>query len=152
MMIKKAYRVMASVSPTPRPNVIYIHRRLSSGCVPLYDNLSCMKLINLSFNTSADVFMTIFKRTSTEEQNKEGLVEIKEKGGQISGQISGQIITEKQERVLELIEQNPHITRYELSDKLQINPSAIQKHINNLKKSGKIKRVGSDKGGYWEIV
>ena len=38
--------------------------------------------------------------------------------------------------VLELIKENPKITRGELSYKLGINPSAIQRHIQNLKKRG----------------
>jgi ATP-dependent DNA helicase RecG len=40
----------------------------------------------------------------------------------------------KWSEVLELIKENPKITRSELSDKLGINPSAIQRHIQRLKK------------------
>jgi len=53
---------------------------------------------------------------------------------------------------LELIKENPKITRSELSDKLGINPSAIQRHIQKLKAEGVIERIGSDKGGYWKIM
>jgi len=52
---------------------------------------------------------------------------------------------------LELIKENPKITRSELSDKLGINPSAIQRHIQKLKTEGIIERIGGDKGGYWKI-
>ena len=72
--------------------------------------------------------------------------------GQISGQISGQMLTGGQERVLKLIKENPRITRKELSDKLSINPSAVQKYIEKLKKLGRIKRIGPDKGGSWEVL
>ena len=30
--------------------------------------------------------------------------------------------------------------------------NAIQKHIANLKKAGRLRRVGPDKGGHWEAV
>ncbi|MCL1936850.1 MAG: Fic family protein [Candidatus Azobacteroides sp.] len=53
--------------------------------------------------------------------------------------------------VLHLIKENPSISRKELSDKLDINPSAIQKHIQKLKSEGLIERIGGDKGGYWKI-
>ena len=53
--------------------------------------------------------------------------------------------------VLELIKENPKITRGELSDKLGINPSAIQRHIQRFKTEGIIERIGGDKGGYWKI-
>ena len=42
----------------------------------------------------------------------------------------------KWSEVLELIKANPKIIRSELSDKLKINPSAIQRHIQKLKNNG----------------
>ena len=54
--------------------------------------------------------------------------------------------------VLELIRENPSISRKELSEKLSINPSAVQKHIQRLKAEGLIKRIGADRGGWWEVV
>ena len=54
--------------------------------------------------------------------------------------------------VLNLIKENPSISRKELSDKLEINPSATQKHIQKLKSEGLIERMGGDKGGYWKIL
>jgi len=47
--------------------------------------------------------------------------------------------------------EKPHITRKELSEALQINPSAIQKHIEKLKREGVISREGSDKKGLWRV-
>jgi len=58
----------------------------------------------------------------------------------------------KWSEVLELIKENPKITRRELSDKLGINPSAIQRHIQRLKTEGIIERIGGDKGGYLKMV
>ena len=37
-------------------------------------------------------------------------------------------------------------------ENLGINPSAVQKHIEKLKKENAIKRSGGDKGGWWEIL
>jgi fido (protein-threonine AMPylation protein)/biotin operon repressor len=54
-------------------------------------------------------------------------------------------------KVFELIRNNPKITRKKLSETLQINPSAVQKHIEKLKNERVIIRVGSDKGGHWKI-
>ena len=33
-----------------------------------------------------------------------------------------------------------------------INPSAVQKHIDKLKREKVISRVDGAKGGYWEII
>lgn len=73
-------------------------------------------------------------------------------GGQISGQKKWSEITGKKETILELIKNNPYISRSELSNNVKINQSAVQKHLEVLKKLGIIRRVGSDKGGHWEVV
>lgn len=58
----------------------------------------------------------------------------------------------KWSEVLALIKENPEITRSELSEKLRINPSAIQRHIQKLKRENIIERVGGDKGGHWKVL
>ena len=64
----------------------------------------------------------------------------------------GQKITLKQLTVLNIIRENPFITRDKLADKLKINVSAMRKHIDALRRKGFLERVGPDKGGHWEIV
>lgn len=75
-------------------------------------------------------------------------------GGQIGGQKrwSEEDLTERQIKVLRLIQANPAISRRELAEKLGINPSAIQKHLEALKEKGVLKRVGGAKEGSWIIV
>ena len=51
---------------------------------------------------------------------------------------------------LAAIKSNPAISRKRLSEILRINPSAIQKHIDSLRKKGRISR-DSETTGYWEI-
>ena len=55
--------------------------------------------------------------------------------------------------VLTLIQENPYITRKELSSILGISITAIQKHINKLKFNNQIKREGPvTRGGHWIII
>jgi ATP-dependent DNA helicase RecG len=54
--------------------------------------------------------------------------------------------------IIALIKETPYISRKELSDKLGINGSAIQKYIVKLKVAGIIERIGADRGGYWRII
>ena len=61
-------------------------------------------------------------------------------------------VSERQRDILTLMQANPGISRKEISDKLGINQSVIQKHIKNLRKERKLKRVGPDKGGRWEVL
>lgn len=36
-------------------------------------------------------------------------------------------------------------------DGLSVSRQAVQKHIVNLKAAGRLRRVGPDKGGHWEV-
>jgi ATP-dependent DNA helicase RecG len=51
-----------------------------------------------------------------------------------------------------LIDENSTISRKEISEKLNINQSTIQKHMDVLKKKCVIKRVGPAKGGHWKTL
>jgi len=56
------------------------------------------------------------------------------------------------ERVLELLAANPRITFEGMVSTLQITRSTIQKHVANLKAAGRLRRIGPDKGGHWEVI
>ena len=73
-------------------------------------------------------------------------------GSQVSSQDGGQVydITTRQQEVLDYIIANPTISRKQLSEKLNINESAVQKHIEALKKKEKIER-DSATTGYWKV-
>ena len=55
-------------------------------------------------------------------------------------------------RILNLLKTNSRITSREIAGELNMARSGIAKHLNNLKSSGVIRRVGPKKGGHWEIV
>ena len=61
-------------------------------------------------------------------------------------------LSKREQQIIILILSDPKMSRAELSDKIGINPSAIQKHIAKLKRKGIIKRIGPAKGGYWKII
>ena len=50
------------------------------------------------------------------------------------------------------IKANPNISRNELVNLIGISLKNVQKHINRLKDLGLIRRVGSTRLGYWEII
>ena len=56
------------------------------------------------------------------------------------------------DRLLELIRDNPKITFAEMVSAAGISRSAIQKHIKRLKDAQRLRRVGPDKGGHWEVI
>ncbi len=54
--------------------------------------------------------------------------------------------------LISLIKRNRNITSNEISKELNQSLSTVKRKIKVLKEQGKIKRIGSDKNGFWEIV
>jgi len=74
-----------------------------------------------------------------------------EVGGQMGGQIGGQIaLNERQLDILQIIKNNPSVTRKMLAEMLGINESAVQKHLETLKQNGVIRHIGKTRG-HWEV-
>jgi ATP-dependent DNA helicase RecG len=87
-------------------------------------------------------FTVTFKRPPmpTGEKKSVGLVEKLVEG-----------LVESQKKILELIKENPYISKSELSKKVGISTTAVDKNIAKLKEKGLLNRIGPDKGGHWEI-
>jgi len=64
----------------------------------------------------------------------------------------GMKVTERQQEVLKIIEINNYVSIKEISDRMRINISAAQKHVDTLKTKNLIVRIGPDKGGYWKVI
>jgi ATP-dependent DNA helicase RecG len=60
-------------------------------------------------------------------------------------------LTKKEFETVTLIFENPGYTSDDIANKVGITRRAVTKRLKILKEKGVIKRVGSDKGGYWEI-
>ena len=56
------------------------------------------------------------------------------------------------EKILKSIQNNPYITHRDLADLLGLSEDGVFYNIKKLKQQGLLRRVGPDKGGYWEIV
>ena len=61
-------------------------------------------------------------------------------------------VTENQRKILNNIKENSNITTQELSKKVGISDRKIKDNIKKLKENNLLKRIGSPRGGYWEVV
>ena len=59
---------------------------------------------------------------------------------------------ERRRLIIDRIRATPRATIFELMAELGISHTAVKNNISWLKKHGYIRRVGPDKGGYWEVV
>ena len=61
-------------------------------------------------------------------------------------------MTENQREIYALIKANPKISAREIASKIKIATRNVQRNIEALKTLGLIKRIGTAKGGSWEIL
>ena len=53
--------------------------------------------------------------------------------------------------ILELIKGKPQISRSEISHKMGLHESRVKRRLKMMVDKGMIQRIGSDKGGHWQI-
>jgi ATP-dependent DNA helicase RecG len=55
-------------------------------------------------------------------------------------------------KILALLSQNPALSAKQLGERLHISSRAVQKQLASLKGQGRLRRIGPDKGGHWEVL
>ncbi len=53
------------------------------------------------------------------------------------------------EKILDLVRKNPAVSAREIAGALALTSRAVEKRLGKLKKEGRLKRIGPDKGGHW---
>ena len=60
--------------------------------------------------------------------------------------------SDQMHQIIDLIKRNPKISRAELSEKTGLHDSSVKRRLKILVDEGFIKRIGPDKGGYWQLL
>ena len=55
------------------------------------------------------------------------------------------------EKILGLLGNNPQMTLAEVANLIGKSPSAVERAAAKLAKCGRLKRIGPQKGGHWEV-
>ena len=56
------------------------------------------------------------------------------------------------QKILAVLREDPQASRRQIAESLKdITEDGVKYHLDKLKKAGTIRRIGADKGGYWEI-
>ncbi len=107
--------------------------RIGTGITRMKNAVKELGKGDLTFNFTS-FFTVIFSRSTTQKN----LVKTSQKTSQ---------------KILELLKKDPEISRKKLAVQIgNITESGIKYNLAKLKKEGLIRRVGHDKGGYWEVV
>ena len=120
------------------------------------------------FSEVGTKFITTFIRKSyyegkkgVEDTTQKKVVEkVVEKGGERSEKRLVYGLVEKgveklsanENIIYTLIRNNPYISKIEMMSHGKLTKKTVEYNLEKLKKKGILKRVGPDKGGYWEVV
>ncbi len=141
LKINDLYKKHASKLRNPLiAKIFYLTGYIDTWGQGILNIIKLLKENNLSlptFDQKQGAFSIKFKREIALEEVGE---KVREKVG------------ENEKKILELIKQNNFITYQELMKKIGISEKSIYKNIEKLKQKRLLKRIGSDKGGHWEII
>lgn len=72
--------------------------------------------------------------------------------GEYDGDMSETKLTERQQKILNLIKESPTITGKQMSEILSVSQRTIERDLSTLQKKGIIKHEGKDNDGMWFLV
>jgi ATP-dependent DNA helicase RecG len=96
-------------------------------------------------------FRVIFHR-SPEFALKEGAPGSEKVSEKTSEKMSEKTSEKTPGRILAALAKNPQATIADLAEVLGVSDRTIERNLKRLQEEGRLRRVGPDKGGYWEVV
>ena len=58
---------------------------------------------------------------------------------------------DKNRMIIEAMQQDPKVSAVKIAILLGISSRSVEKRIKVMRENGMIRRIGPDKGGYWEV-
>jgi ATP-dependent DNA helicase RecG len=62
------------------------------------------------------------------------------------------VVDKRLEFIIEIILKNNQLSAVQIAKKLDVSSRTVQRDLDKLKQEGKLKRIGSEKSGYWKII
>ena len=131
---------------------------------------------NVTFKETAHLFISVFSRPSFSKKNGAGdgsgtgfgdgsgdgsgfgagAGNGDGTGGEFVSPTQSTSLSEKMsektpEKIISLVRLTPGITIAQLAKSLNLSSRTIERHLSTLSKAGRIRRIGPDKGGKWEV-
>lgn len=99
-----------------------------------------------------DELKPVFKSTPTQFQTIIYATVDTQNVGDHDGDMSETKLTERQQKILDLIKESPTITGKQMSETLSVSQRTIERDLSALQKLGILKREGKDNDGVWIII
>ena len=126
---------------------LYKYVRIYSGALPIFDEGDIFRLtVPLNAEHSPEATDTPNStRKTTEKGGKKTVEKTVEK-------TVVETVEKTVEKILKFLEANPSATQEEIVSVTGLSRRGVEWNLKELKKSGRIRRVGPDKGGHWEVI
>ncbi len=98
-----------------------------------------------------DELKPVFKSTPTQFQTIIFAASDTPNVGDHVGDVSEMKLTERQQKILNLIKESPTITGKQMSETLSVSQRTIERDLSALQKKGILKREGKDNSGVWIV-
>ena len=98
-----------------------------------------------------DELKPVFKSTPTQFQTIIFASSDNQNVGDFVGDMSETKLTERQQKMLNLIKESPTISAKQMSETLSVTTRTIERDLSMMKKNGVLKREGKDNDGVWII-
>ena len=69
----------------------------------------------------------------------------------VTDNVVDNVVDNRLKKIIDLLKSNNKLSAQELSEYFGVSSRTIQRDLDKLKENGKLVRIGSEKGGYWEI-
>ena len=56
------------------------------------------------------------------------------------------------DQICALLQSNPYLSTRDLAEQIGISAKGVEKQLGVLKASGRLRRIGPDKGGKWQVL
>ena len=99
-----------------------------------------------------DELKPVFKSTPTQFQTIIFASSDNQNVGDFVGDMSETKLTERQQKILNLIKESPTISAKQMSETLSVTTRTIERDLSMMKKVGVLKREGKDNDGVWIII
>ena len=99
-----------------------------------------------------DELKPVFKSTPTQFQTIIFASSDNQNVGDFVGDMSETKLTERQQKMLNLIKESPTISAKQKSETLSVTTRTIERDLSMMKKAGVLKREGKDNNGVWIII
>ena len=80
---------------------------------------------------------------------------VTENGGKVAENVtdtSQKTSQNTSQKIIDLIKEDPYISTSKMAEIIGVNRRNIARNIKKLQEQGVVRRVGPDKGGFWEII